>query len=106
MLIASSEKARDCVAFAESARGRRDENHAAFRDELRLRGGAEFAAIDNLTGYNCGYWGAAEGAAVEGCVAGFAGRFGCVIHPREVGRKNCDIGGATHRDFSFDAQDA
>src|SRR5580704_11486138 len=69
-----------------------------------LRGGAEFAAIDDLAGYDCGYWGAAEGAAVEGGIARFAGGFGRVVRPGEVGRKNGDIGGSADGDFSFDAK--
>ena len=71
-----------------------------------LRRCTEFAAIDDLAGYDCGYWGAAEGAAVEGGVARFAGGFGCVVRPGEIGRKNGDVRSAAHGDFSFDAQDA
>jgi hypothetical protein len=69
-------------------------------------GGAEFAAIHDLSPYHCGYWGAAEGAAVEGRVAGFAGGFGCVVRPGVFGGKNRESGGAADGDFSFDAEDA
>src|SRR5580693_7788753 len=71
-----------------------------------LRRCTEFAAIDDLAGYDCGYWGAAEGTAVEGGVARFAGGFGCVVRPGEIGRKNGDVCSAAHGDFLFDAQDA
>src|ERR1700677_2091694 len=91
------EQARDPV---------RDDSPCAFFGVPRLRGGAQFAAIDDLAAYNCGEWGAAEGAAVEGRVARFARGFRCVIGPVEIGGKNREIGGGADSDLPFDAEDS
>ena len=61
---------------------------------------------DDAAGDDGGHGRAAEGAAVEGSVARFAGRFGGAVRPFVIGRENGEVGRLAGGDFALDAENA